>query len=162
MPVRGITNIFIQSTLSSLPLKHFDGVYSMDELKLPLPKEDFALVVNFSNKDEEGKHFVVLAQIGNCLILFDFLATPFIFLPTHLQTIMSTYNGMFFFKYPIQDETSEYCGFYTMYFILYINLLSKYKRLQLSPVQFSVVQLKRNDELCIDLIARGMKSLIRK
>ena len=84
MAVRGITNIFIQSTLSSLPLKHFDGVYSMDELKLPLPKEDFALVVNFSNKDEEGTHFVVLAQIGNCLILFDSLATPFIFLPTLL------------------------------------------------------------------------------
>ena len=118
MAVRGITNIFIQSAL-----KHFDGVYSMDELKLPLPKEDFALVVNFSNKDEEGTHFVVLAQIGNCLILFDSLATPYIY-PTHLQTIMSTYNGMFFFKYPIQDETLEYCGFYAMYFILYINLLS--------------------------------------
>ena len=147
----GISNLYIKTTLDELPLKYWTGVFSMDQLTLPIPDYDFAVIVNFSNLNEKGTHFVALVQIKQHLVLFDSLATPYEFLPERLQNIMTQYNGQYLLPYPIQDETSEFCGFYAMYFILYLSL-PRSVRNQFNPNQFSSTNLLRNDVKCIQLI----------
>ena len=149
----GISNLYIKDILDELPLKHWTGVFSMDQLTLPIPEDDFAVIVNFSDLNEKGTHFVTLANIKKHLVLFDSLATPYEFLPERLQTIMNTYNGTYLMPYPIQAIDSEFCGFYAMYFILYLSLPSFFRQL-FSPVLFSKTKLKKNDVECIQLLLK--------
>ena len=69
----GISNLYIKATLDELPLKYWTGVFSMDQLTMPIPEYDFAVIVNFSNLNEKGTHFVALVQIKQHLVLFDSL-----------------------------------------------------------------------------------------
>ena len=87
----GISNLYIKDILDELPLKHWTGVFSIDQLTLPIPEDDFAVIVNFSDLNEKGTHFVTLANIKKHLVLFDSLATP-LPLPLRISTGTSTNN----------------------------------------------------------------------
>jgi len=149
----GISNIYINDVLSELPLRLWTGVYSMDQLTLPIPEEDFAVIVNFSDMNEKGTHFVVLTRIRKYLVLFDSLATPYEFLPEQLQTIMDRYDGKYLMPYPIQAYDSEFCGFYCIYFILFLSL-PMFVREMFSPIRFSKSNLKQNDIKCVQYITK--------
>ena len=119
----GISNWFIHSVLDPLPLTLWDGVYSCDRIPGQLWTKNFAIIVNFSNYEQVGTHFIVLTQLGGKLFLLDSLALPAELIPSGLKTLMDEKGGIYVFRgSPIQQHLSKYCGFYCIYFILYLNI----------------------------------------
>jgi hypothetical protein len=148
----GISNIYIESILRIFDLHLWDGVVSSDEIEFASHLErDFATVVNFSKHNERGTHFVCLFQIGGKLFLFDSLATPDLLLPSTLREVMLAKNGTRMLPAPIQHILSEFCGFYSMYCVLWLSLPT-HVRLMFSPTNFSQKNLFENDDLCISYI----------
>jgi len=154
----GISNIYIENVFRQLPVKYWNGVYSADTIPSELEYKDFVIIVNFSNYDEPGTHFITLAQIRGQMFLFDSLATPYVYLPRQLQNIMNEKNGTYLLRHPIQDLFSHYCGFYCMYFTLYLSLPPHLMQTY-SPNLFSAVNLKSNDDLCIQMIKQMIEEI---
>lgn len=156
----GISNIYIEHVFKQLPIKYWAGVYSADTIPIELANKNFTIIVNFSNYKEPGTHFVALAQIGDMVLLFDSLATPYEHLPKQLQNIMDEKNGKYLLRHPVQDLVSQYCGFYCIYFVLYIGLPNHIRETGCySPSLFSMLNLKSNDELCIEMIEQMIKEI---
>jgi len=147
----GISNIYIENVFRQLPVKYWNGVYSADTIPIELANQDFSIIVNFSNYNEPGTHFITLTQIKGQMFLFDSLATPYVYLPRQLQNIMNEKNGTYLLRHPIQDILSQFCGFYCIYFTLYLSLPPHVMETY-SPNLFSIVNLKSNDDLCIQMI----------
>ena len=160
----GISNIYMDRVLSALSLKHYCGVYSIDTIPNNLMSQNFLIILNFSPHNATGTHFVCLCQtkVGprSRIYLFDSLATPFNSLPALLQQIMSDRSASSILPFPIQDLFSEHCGFYAMYFIIFLSLPSQLQK-NFSPLHFSTnpSQLLSNDALCIDMISRLIKAI---
>ena len=157
----GISNLYMHRVLSALPLKHYQGVYSIDTIPNDLMSQNFLIILNFSPYNTTGTHFVCLCQTTRAgrrpkIYLFDSLATPFNTLPTLLQQIMSGSNASSILQFPIQDLFSEHCGFYAMYFVLFLSLPSQQLQKNYSPTRFttSASHLLSNDPLCIEMISR--------
>jgi len=156
--MRGLTNVFIERTLSRVRnLKLWDGVYPCDRIPLRVLQRDFAIIVNLSNHNEAGTHFIAMTQIGDKMFYFDSLATNVNNLPHLLQRLIQERNGAPVITSPIQGNHSNYCGFYCIYFILYLSLLNH--RHEFSPNRFSVIQLYDNDKLCMNFIYRMLSQL---
>jgi len=154
----GISNIYMDNVLRKIPLKFWDGVYSADTIPYNLLERNFAIIVNFSNYNEKGTHFIALAQIGNKMFLFDTLATSEEEIPNSIKKVMQEKNGLYLFKFPIQDIFSQHCGFYCMYFILYLSL-PPHLRQTYSPSLFSPINLKANDDTCISMIKNMIEEI---
>ena len=146
----GISNIYIEGVLGELKLKYWNGVYSSDTIP-QFQEENFAIIVNFSKVNETGSHFVALARIEDEVFLFDSLATPKDKLPRTIYNFMNQTKARTLLNFPIQDIISEYCGFYTIYFILLLSVSPKLRH-KFSPSMFSLINLKGNDDICISLI----------
>ena len=115
--------VYSQCLRSTPPLTLWHGVYSCDRIPRQLWTKNFAIIVNFSNYEQVGTHFIVLTQLGGKLFLLDSLATPAELIPTGLKTLMDEKGGIYVFRgSPIQQHLSKYCGFYCIYFILYLNI----------------------------------------
>ena len=160
----GISNIYIDSVLTKLNLKHWQGIYSIDTIPSTLFEKFFTIITNLAPHDAPGTHFVALCQIkedkNSTLYLFDSLTTAYDELPTTLQIILKKHNGINFLKYPIQDIFSEYCGFYCMYFIMFLSLPPSLQN-HFSPSQFRINDLEKNDKLCIKMITQMIHRIKR-
>ena len=75
----GISNIYIDSVLTKLNLKHWHGIYSIDTIPSTLFDNNFTIITNLAPHDAPGTHFVALCQIkegkNSTLYLFDSLTT---------------------------------------------------------------------------------------
>jgi len=147
--VGGISNIYIDSILSKLPLL-WNGVYSSDNIPHLLLRgtHDFIIVVNFSRAHTPGSHFITLCRLNHEFIILDSLATYPGALPPELRSLLRNSTTRYAFNYPIQDILSHYCGFYCIYFVLHLNAPSSLQEL-LDPKIFSVHDLLSNDAKCL-------------
>ena len=147
--VGGISNIYIDSILSKLPLL-WNGVYSSDNIPQSLLRgaNNFIIVVNFSRANTSGSHFITFCRLNRKYIFLDSMATPPSALPPDIRSILSNKSIIYLFKYPIQDIISHYCGFYCIYFVLYMNASVTLRQL-FSPKILSVRNLLSNDAKCL-------------
>lgn len=158
MSKHGLSNLYILNFLGKLKLKHWKGVFSSDNIPKFKKDENYAIIVNLSRSNEHGSHFIVLAQRRGQVFVFDSLALPYSLLPQSIQKIMTHFNTISILTKPIQSTHSLYCGFYCIYFILYLSLKELKLRLQFSPKLFSLTNLMSNDNLCLNLIVNMIKA----
>lgn len=154
----GLSNVYIANFLAKLKLKHWKGIFSSDNIPNFKKDENYAIVVNLSRSNERGSHFIVLVGCKGQVFLFDSLALPYPSLPQSIQKIMKLFNGISILARAIQSPHSLYCGFYCIYFILYLSLNKDKLRSKFSPKRFSSFDLMSNDNLCLNLIVNMIKA----
>jgi len=151
----GLSNIFIQQFLDSQKLKHFDGVYSSNNIpQHVLKKKKFIIISNLSEDSEPGTHFICIEKKYKQYIVYNSLATPirsyihrFKFMTIKRHSILQAC------QYPLQSISSTFCGFYCIYFVLSLN----YPKVNVET--FSATTLVNNDEVCIKNILEIIKHI---
>jgi hypothetical protein len=117
--MEGLSNIFINNTLFPLD-RFFRGVYSANEISSIMLKPQESIIVNLSYSFEPGTHFIAFYRKENSLIYFDSLCMYF--LDSNLKAFILKHNLKFEYnKLPIQHIKSSFCGYYCIFFILYIK-----------------------------------------
>ena len=107
-----LSNIFINNLLKNF--KHFEGVYSKDQI--PLIENNKSLIFNLQNSDQFGSHWVSLSRKNNNIFIFDSFGIGHI--PNKLYKIYKNYN-IITNIYRIQDIDSNLCGMFCVLFCLY-------------------------------------------
>lgn len=142
----GITNIYIQFILSKYCPK-YQGVYSSDSIPSKLAKlEEFGIVVNLSDADEKGTHFTAIISQKTHALYIDSYGKPCDDNDI-CKFLTKLGKPVFFNTRQIQSYESNFCGFFSMLYVLhYCNESTK-------PLRFSK-QLMKNDDLCIQYLCR--------
>lgn len=157
----GISNIYITTVLDQCKkLSYWNGIYSSNNIPNHIlnGQQDFAIIVNLARQNEKGTHFVTIIQAQKKMFLFDSLTTPRYMLPNNIKQWMDTKNGVNVLSTPIQNFNSEFCGFYCIYFILWLSLPNSSKVLnRFSVTKFNYKNLKQNDAICIKMIIKMLK-----
>ena len=107
-----LSNIFINNLLKNF--KHFEGVYSKDQI--PLIENNKSLIFNLQNSNESGSHWVALSRKNNNIFIFDSFGVGHV--PNNLYKIYKNYN-IITNIYRIQDINSVLCGLFSVLFCLY-------------------------------------------
>lgn len=132
----------------------FEGVYPADHIPPSLThrKRDFCIIVNLSELNFPGTHFVAIMKKKNSVLYFDSAGMP-CFIPEICKFIAT-------FKLPIkslhkklQSDQSVYCAFYTILFCLVHEGISKYV--------FHTVkkELHKNDQLVVSYVVNAVKRM---
>lgn len=150
-----LTNLYIEDILSKL-IPNFGGVWSSNNIP-DLSETCSSVVVNFSKKGMIGTHFIAFKlHRKNHVYIIDSVNTHFDVLPEDIRNWMKGQGKKSFIKYydrKIQSDSSEFCGFYTIYALLELDKKSR-------RLKYNTRALNRNDEKCIEgilKIIRGMK-----
>lgn len=148
--MRGISNLFIDKCLKNISV--YKGVFSSNNIPSFLSSySQFSIVVNFSPRGEKGSHFISIICEKDKVIYIDSLGLPC--LVPSIKTFLSSLNRSIFWNCrTIQSNSSNFCGFYCMFFILYYSLKSN----QRFKIYFSN-ELELNDEKCVLYIKKVCK-----
>ena len=128
--------------------KHFLGVFPFDKK----PKIRFypsCLILNNQNHNQPGQHWIALYfHSKNICEFFDSLgmSPEFYNLLDYIKLYSKQVN---FASYPIQDNSSYYCGYYCIYFIL---LRSRNLEFKFILDLFEKKNLKNNDKKIKNLL----------
>jgi hypothetical protein len=148
------TNVYIHHILSHSD-PHFMGVFSSDTIPDHLSKnERFNIIVNLSKREELGTHFICIIRFPKKVFYID----PFggaCFIPK-ICTFLHNLNIKIYYQVkPVQHITSNFCGFFTIYFCLLYSygLQRTTKYLLLSH------NLNKNDELVISHICHIINNI---
>ena len=142
---KGLSNIFIINTLQKLNLPLFDGVFSNNNIPLYLlRKNNFLFICNTKPSHEKGEHFLLFYKKRGVLYIYDSLSLPLEILPKSLKIFLNLFSNIqIMTPNPIQSINSNYCGFYCIFFTLFIHSNPKIKLLPFSP------SLINNDKICM-------------
>jgi len=151
----GISNLYIEQILNSLPIA-FDGVFSCDNIPTQITdKSTYIIICNLSKENEKGTHFITLAKVGEKhFYLFDSLALELHLLPYQIRVLIPKHVKIVC-KTNIQPIISSFCGFYCVYFVLFLNLKNDHYKFR--PNMFS--NINTNDRKCITTITNMIKNL---
>lgn len=149
--MNGITNIFIESVLSTRS-KYFKGVFSANSIDPLLKNQNcFSIICNLDNLGNKGTHFISIICFPRFVIYIDPLGFP-----CTVETInifLKTLNKPIYFNLTqIQSINSKFCGFFGILFVLHFDLIfdgKKYKN-----IVFNTTNLIENDNICITEIKR--------
>jgi hypothetical protein len=151
---RPITNAHIENFISKSDVKYFQGVFSADNINNRITTMSrFIIVCNLSKEDEEGSHFVTIVFYDGTLLYLDSLGLN-VTKYNHINTFLKKLRILIFFTLtaPIQNMTSNACGYYCIFFILYFNrLLKDDADTDAIPKmeKFSKTNLEQNDNICM-------------
>lgn len=149
-----LSKIQISDYLSQFHLKYWNGVYSNNNIPKHLLNKNFAIIVNLSKEHEKDSHFICIAQIANQSYLFDSLSLPETLYPPSIRKIIK--SGTILMPYPVQSNTSSNCGYYCIFFIMFLSL-TPYSREIYTPLNFSTQNIDMNDLLCKKMIIQIMQ-----
>ena len=113
----GLTNDFLEKITSKL-VSNFLGVYSANEDIPGKTQRSFSLIFNTGRLGREGIHFVSLFVTKNTVYYFDSFGDR------NIQRDIAKFIHKLNRKCvmlckPIQDVTSNFCGFYALAFLLW-------------------------------------------
>ena len=123
-----VSNHFLDDVIGLIGIQEYLGCFSADEIpvKRCMSLPCFSMIVNLSNTDEPGTHFVSIIAHNGIVIYCDSLALPEdifyhklrdeLFAPIKAKIILRSSNR-------IQDLSSGYCGFYALYSIILFSSL---------------------------------------
>ncbi len=152
--MNGLTNKYLES-LSNLFFKNigkkkFLGVFPSDVLPETRRKE-FAVIFNLSKHNELGSHFIAIVKKVNEIIYFDSFGEK-CYVPTIKSFIQKFGLPITFNTKKIQDDRSNFCGYFCFHFLYHCFYLNKSL---LSYVKiFPTRELKQNDNLLLSCILR--------
>ena len=153
---QGLSNIFIEKNLYKVT-KKFKGVFSSDNIPNKLQNlNDFSIICNLSKENEIGTHFITILVKDKEIFILDSLGDTSIFgdvtpINKFLKKVMNR-RTLYRNSQQLQSLTSQYCGFYCIYFVLLFekNSLPKFQI-------FSKTNLRKNDSIVIKEIKKLLK-----
>lgn len=151
---RGLTNKYLNDITKKLVGHRFVGVYPCDVYP-KTKKTCFSLIFNTAPKNSSGEHFVAVNVKNKSVFYFDPFGEPpkNDFINNYLKKIskgrLVKWNNV-----QIQDDSSNFCGFYCLGF-----LMSEKNRMPFDRFisLFSIKRKKDNDRKIIELIVSLIK-----
>ena len=137
----GISNLYIESILKPT-CSDFLGVFSANTIpSVLLQYNNFSVVCNLSGVGERGSHFISIISLDDRVLYIDSLGLTCTVLEI-INFLTKLGKPVFYNSQQVQDFSSNFCGFYCILFILYVNH-------PCSPVSFHDNQLLLNDDICV-------------
>lgn len=161
----GLSNIYISKLLKDqLKVKTFRGVYSADSIPKSLlgNSAKSSCIVNLSNRDEKGSHFITLVVDEKSITVYDSLNLPTeVLTPDILKRLESSKKKIrYALKSPIQDISSSFCGFYCIFYVL-MNAGEQFSvKYRIRP--FIPKPHRKNDAIVIENIIQLIKNNLNK
>ena len=140
-----VTNVYIDSIMSKI--KGYKGTFSSNNA--PKLKNNQSIILNFSKYGEDGTHFIALFFQKNKCMYFDPLCIKCEYIPYEIKKYLKKYKKTLNISKKIQNNESEFCGFFCMLIIISLYISREYL--------FSILKCfntdeKKNDSLCIKLL----------
>ncbi len=149
-----VSNIFIDSIMCEI--KGYKGTFSSNTA--PKLKNDQSIILNFSKYREEGTHFIAIFVKNDKCFYFDPLCINYYFVPYEIKHYLKKYKKYINISKKIQNNSSDFCGFFCMLFIIsftisekyFLNILSKFDRDKM-----------KNDNICISLLRKTINKYFK-
>jgi len=117
----GLTNAYLETiSYKLLGKKIFVGVYSADGCSKVFRKKYFSIIFNTDLMKNPGKHFISILFTPSRAYYFDSLGQKKIE-KNISKFIQKTKRKCVTHCLPIQDETSNFCGFYALAYLLWMK-----------------------------------------
>ena len=150
-----VTNIYIDSVLREI--RGFRGTFSSNNA--PKLKNMQSAILNFSKYGEEGTHFIAVVNYKNKCVYFDPLCIKEAFIPHEIKKYLKKYNNVLNVSKKIQNNNSEFCGFFCMLFITSLAISKKYLFSILSKFKNDS---EKNDALCVIHLKKSINKYFKK
>lgn len=147
----GLTNVYIDSILFKYCPQFYRGTFSCDTIPSKLSHvSTYGIIVNHSKESAQGSHFVSIISFPTYVLYLDSYALPC--MNTDICSFLVGLNKSVFYNTTrLQDVSSNHCGFYAMYFVLYFSHKNNVK------AKFRSDDLLKNDDLCTQYICELIK-----
>jgi len=121
----------------------------------------FSLIVNLSNEDEPGTHFVAIIVHNNVMIYFDSLALTNIFFFNYVKKMLCQKRNMQYLvnRKPIQCSTSNFCGFFCIYSVLLFHNLSSCEMRHELTSNYSHLTLREIINEKVQIVVEGAREI---
>lgn len=146
----GLSNIYLDAVLFKFCHNFFYGTFSSNTIPKELAQlSQFSIIVNLSKDFEIGSHYVCLVSFPTHLLYLDSYALPCT--NDDICSFLLDLNKLVLYNSKrIQHATSNFCGFYAMFWVLYFSHKNSIK------ANFSS-DLITNDKLCVQYICQLLK-----
>lgn len=152
----GVTNGYLEKIAKKFIGKSFLGVFPSDSHPNVSKKQNYSVIFNLSEHNEEGTHFVCLYYNGKILKFFDPLGDKLNNSNIKLFIEKNLKNNKIFcdLKYKIQSDESNFCSFYCLAFLLSQKLNQSTKKFF---SLFNHNNLRKNDDVVIKFLTKNYK-----
>ena len=142
-------NIEIHEYLKLYQLPYYKGVYSSNNI--PNFTKNYIFICNLSNDYEKGSHFITICNVDSHLFILDSLAMNIANSELYLNVKEKFKNckKLITIDKPIQSMTSQGCGIYCIFFVLFFHAKIGKKLASLNLLPFDGRILENNDSICI-------------
>jgi len=150
-----VTNIYIDSVMREI--RGFQGTFSSNNA--PKLKNMQSAILNFSKYNEAGTHFIAIYNFKNKCLYFDPLCINESFIPNEIKKYLKKYNNFLNISKKIQNNHSEFCGFFCMLFIISLSISKKYLFHILTKFKNDS---RKNDSFCIFHLEKAINNYFKK
>jgi hypothetical protein len=151
---RGLTNKYLENLSRKLLGSKFLGVYPCD-VHPKTQKTCFSIIFNTAKEGTSGEHFVCLDVREKIIFYFDSFgeAPKNKFIKKFLFNIKEK-KIIFWNRVQIQDDSSNFCGFYCLAFLMSMKNKIHFDRF---INLFSIKNKKENDQTVVKFIVSKIK-----
>lgn len=120
---RGLSNAYLDRLGKKL-FQNFLGVFPCDIHPINVHKNSFSIIFNTGDSSTTGEHFVAIVKISKSIFYFDSFgkhpSDPNIL--KFINKIKKKNRRLIVWKKKIQDDSSSFCGFYCIGFIIHKHI----------------------------------------
>jgi len=150
---KGLSNSYLDSLGKKL-FKDFVGVFPCDIHPSISKKSKFSIIFNTGDSTTSGEHFIAIVKTAKSIFYFDSFgghpSDPNIL--TFLNNLKEKNRRLIVWKKKIQDDSSIYCGFYCIGFIIHKTI----KKSKFHTLFTGNKSLHKNDERIVDFIIKNI------
>jgi len=153
--MEGLSNKYLEDLCKLCFKKFFVGVYPSDADPIT-NRKTFSVIFNLSPHYDPGSHFVCVIKFENSIYYFDSLGVK----PnnSNINHYLKTFKvPIIYSETKIQDDLSNFCGFFCFYFLLHV--ISEKKSIISFYEQFTSRGTRKNDILLMRFIYRKIKKI---
>ena len=144
----GLSNYYIDHVMFKCS-NIYKGAFSSDNFPKHF-KAPYSMIINLSQLNEKGSHFIAIIEKNNYMIYFDSFGFN-CFVPNICKYINSKHVKKFYNFKAIQHPSSSFCGLFAMAFCLWMEKTDK--NLDYFLQQFNS-DTKQNDYICTQIIKK--------
>ena len=148
----GLRSDYLQR-LASLLAKDFQFVLPCDFFKRMDIKKNECYICNLSDSESKGTHFVAIRVKHDKVLYFDSFGRPCNNKDILEKLKLMGFSEITYCMKNVQYILSEMCGFFCLSFLLYTENHSAESFLDL----FNETDLKRNDDICVNIIKEHIR-----
>jgi len=144
----GLTNDYLETISRKIIGKSFFGVYSADGCSHVPRKKNFSIIFNNDLMQNPGLHFISIFFTSKKAYYFDSFGDNKIE-ENIAKFILKTKRKCVMHCIPIQHNSSNFCGFYALAFLLWMRKKRKSSKFF---KMFDETNLKKNDSIVTNFI----------